>query len=94
MQGDPGMEPMRQREATGTSPEGRNSGEDARWPVMDMGKVKGLREQVPSSAGVQEFPWSPPPCLTNISWAGSSMAFTSPSLTLAPSLSEAVLPHI
>lgn len=59
VKGDPGMEPMRRREATGTSPEGRNAGEDGRWPGMEMGEVRGLREQVPSSAGIQEFPWSP-----------------------------------
>lgn len=59
----------------------------------------GLSGQGPRRADAQRFrgsgiPLSAPLCLTNITWVGGSMPFTSSSLTPAPSLAQAVLSDI
>lgn len=62
---------------------------------MEMAEWSGASEsKCPVVQGVQEFPWNLLPCLTNITWVGGSMFYTSPSLTLVPSLTQAVLPYI
>lgn len=44
IKGDSGMEPMRLRQVTGTSPEGGNAGDNARWPGMEMTEWSGASE--------------------------------------------------